>query len=157
MIVSVDSYNTFLFIACDNELMVLVCLPLINKWTTHKYKMCIEYLILENDPHCLLTYFTDDGGESQEGNVYQYFRVNEAPKWGTCTILPARGRELDTFFTTNCQEWEDEVRYDSLFLVLAKNQNKRVTKRKTIFSDNIKQIHALLSGFLAISPILFIY
>ncbi|KAJ8024678.1 Polycystic kidney disease protein 1-like 1 [Holothuria leucospilota] len=44
----------------------------------------------------------------QEGEVFQYFEVNEAPKFGTCSISPVAGQELDTFFIANCQEWQDK-------------------------------------------------
>lgn len=52
-------------------------------------------------------------GNGLEGTALAYFRVNQSPVLGHCTIRPnpelGPGIEMETTYSVFCQEWKDEV------------------------------------------------
>ena len=45
----------------------------------------------------------------QQGTALAYFKVNESPSRGDCTIKPESGVEMLTDFRIFCKAWQDDV------------------------------------------------
>jgi len=48
-------------------------------------------------------------GSGLRGTALAYFKVNESPSHGDCTIKPEVGVEMETDFRIFCKAWKDPV------------------------------------------------